>query len=65
MMQEKIEKVINKIEEAEHIPTENKPLIIEKIKEWREEENAVNDIAIRLENWWMEVEPIFAEMGLV
>ena len=64
-MKKKIEKVINKIEESEHIPTENKPLIIEKIKEWREEENAVNDIAIRLENWWMEVEPIFAEMGLV
>ena len=64
-MKEKIEKVINKIESSEQIPSENKPLIIQKIKEWREEENAVNDIAIRLENWWMEVEPIFAEMGLV
>ena len=64
-MKEKIEKVINKIESSEQIPSENKPLIIQKIKEWREEENAVNDIAVRLENWWMEVEPIFAEMGLV
>jgi predicted nucleic-acid-binding protein len=64
-MKEKIEKVIDKIESSEHIASENKPLIIQKIKEWREEENAVNDIAIRLENWWMEVEPIFAEMGLV
>ena len=64
-MKEKIEKVIDKIESSEHIPSENKPLIIQKIKEWREEENAVNDIAVRLENWWMEVEPIFAEMGLV
>jgi len=64
-MKEKIEKVINKIESSEQISSENKPLIIQKIKEWREEENAVNDIAIRLENWWMEVEPIFAEMGLV
>jgi len=64
-MKEKIEKVINKIESSEKIPSENKPLIIQKIKEWREEENAVNDIAVRLENWWMEVEPIFAEMGLV
>ena len=64
-MKEKIEKVIDKIESSEHIASENKPLIIQKIKEWREEENAVNDIAVRLENWWMEVEPIFAEMGLV
>ncbi len=64
-MKEKIEKVIDKIESSEKIPSESKPLIIQKIKEWREEENAVNDIAIKLENWWMEVEPIFAEMGLV
>lgn len=64
-MKEKIDKVIHKIESSEQIASENKPLIIQKIKEWREEENAVNDIAIRLENWWMEVEPIFAEMGLV
>ena len=64
-MKEKIDKVIHKIEKLEHITAENKPLIIEKIKEWREEETAINDIAVRLENWWLEVEPIFAEMGLV
>ncbi len=64
-MKEKIEKVISKIEESEHISAENKPLILEKIHEWRNEESAVNEIAVRLENWWMEVEPIFAEMGLV
>ncbi len=64
-MKEKIDKIISKIEESEHISAESKPLILEKIKEWREEENAINDIAVRLENWWMEVEPIFAEMGLV
>jgi len=64
-MKEKIEKIIEKVESSKHISAENKPLIIEKIKEWREEENAINDIAVRLENWWMEVEPIFAEMGLV
>ena len=64
-MKEKIEKVISKIEESEHITAENKPLIIQKIQEWREEDNAVSEIALKLENWWMEVEPIFAEMGLV
>jgi len=64
-MKEKIEKVIHKIETSENIAPENKPLIIQKIKEWREEGNAVNDIAVKLENWWIEVEPIFAEMGFV
>lgn len=64
-MQEKIDKVIKKIEESEHISTEKKPLILDKIQEWRKEESAVNEIAVKLENWWMEVEPIFAEMGLV
>ena len=64
-MKEKIDKVIKKIEESDTIASENKPLILEKIKEWRDEENAINEIAVRLENWWMEVEPIFAEMGLV
>jgi len=65
MMHKKIEKVIHKIEESNTISSENKPLIIEKIKEWKEEENAVSDVILKLENWWMEVEPIFAEMGLV
>jgi predicted nucleic-acid-binding protein len=64
-MKEKIEKVIEKIEASEDIAAEKKPLILEKIKEWREEESAINDVAVKLENWWMEVEPIFAEMGLV
>jgi len=64
-MKEKIDKVIHKIEKSEHITAENKPLIIEKIKEWREEENAVSEVILKLENWWLEVEPIFAEMGLV
>jgi len=64
-MQEKIDKVIDTIENSDKIDVESKPLIIEKIEEWREEDNAVNEIAIRLENWWFEIEPIFAEMGLV
>jgi hypothetical protein len=64
-MKEKIEKAIEHIEKSEKVAEENKPLIIQKLKEWREEDDAINDIAIRFENWWMEVEPIFAEMGLV
>jgi len=64
-MKKKIEKAIEQVQKSDKIAEEKKPLIIEKIKEWREEENAINDIAVRLENWWIEVEPIFAELGLV
>ena len=64
-MKEKIEKVITHVEKSEKISTENKPLILEKLKEWREEDNAIADVAVRFENWWMEMEPIFAELGWV
>ncbi len=64
-MKEKIEKVIKKIEESDKIDADKKPLIIEKIKEWKEEDDAISEVILKLENWWMEVEPIFAEMGLV
>jgi len=61
----KIDKVIEQVEKAEHISNEEKPHILEKLKEWREEENAISDIAVRFENWWLEMEPIFAELGWV
>lgn len=64
-MKDKIEKVIEHVKESEKIATENKPLILEKLKEWREEDNAIADVAVRFENWWMEMKPIFAELGWV
>ena len=64
-MKEKIEEVIQHVEKSENVAEENKPLIIEKLEEWREEEEAINDIAVRFENWWMEMEPIFAELGWI
>jgi len=64
-MKEKIEKVISHVEQSENISTENKPLILEKLKEWKEEDNAIADVTTRFENWWMEMEPIFAELGWI
>jgi len=64
-MKTKIEEVINRVEKSDTISEENKPLIIEKLREWRNEDNAINDIALKFENWWMEMEPIFAELGWV
>jgi len=64
-MKNKIEEVIKQVEGSEKISVESKPLILEKLEEWKSEDKAVNDIAVRFENWWMEMEPIFAELGWI
>ena len=64
-MKDKIEEVIKQVEGSEKIAAENKPLILEKLDEWKNEEKVVNDVAVRFENWWMEMEPIFAELGWI
>ncbi|HEO98836.1 MAG TPA: hypothetical protein ENO02_06020 [Epsilonproteobacteria bacterium] len=64
-MKEKIEEVIEYVQTSEKVSEENKPLILEKLEEWREEDEAINDISVRFQNWWMEMEPIFAELGWI
>jgi hypothetical protein len=64
-MQKKIQIAIEKVKDADHIDEAKKPQIIEKLKEWQKENEAINDIAVKFENWWLELEPIFAELGLV
>lgn len=65
MIKEKIEEVIEYVQTSEKVSEENKPLILEKLEEWREEDEAINDISVRFQNWWMEMEPIFAELGWI
>lgn len=64
-MKQKIEEVIQHVQKSENVSQESKPLIIEKLEEWREEEHAIVDVASRFEQWWMEMEPIFAELGWI
>lgn len=64
-MKNKIEEVINHVQKSPNVSAEDKPLILEKLEEWKSEDKAVNDIAVRFENWWMEMEPIFAELGWI
>ena len=64
-MEQKIEQVVEKIKMSSRIAEEDKPAIIEKIEEWKEEKAAISDLTNTLEEWWLKVEPIFAEMGLV
>ena len=64
-MKHKIDTVIENVKASDKIDEEKKSAIMEKLKEWREEDGAINDIAVRFEKFWMELEPIFAEMGWV
>lgn len=64
-MQAKIEEVIKTVLESETISEENKPLILEKLHEWKEEKDALAEVSLKFETWWMEMEPIFAELGWI
>jgi len=64
-MKEKINEVIEHVKQTEKVSEENKPLILEKLEEWKEEEHAIVDVSSRFEKWWMEMEPIFAELGWI
>ena len=64
-MKQKIDKAIEKVKESEKIDEEKKSAIVEKLREWREEEPAIDEIAGKFEQFWIELEPIFAELGWV
>ena len=64
-MKKKIEEVIDRVQKSTDVAEENKPLILEKLEEWREEEDAIAEVSVRFEKWWMEMEPIFAELGWI
>ncbi len=64
-MKQKIDKVIDKVKASKHIDEERKPAVIERLEEWREEEPAIEDVAGQFEQFWIELEPIFAELGWV
>jgi hypothetical protein len=64
-MEHKIKKVVDKIKKSKHIDEADKPAIIEKIEEWKKEKAAISELSSKLEGWWLKVEPIFAEIGLV
>ena len=64
-MKQKIDKAIEKVKESDKIDEERKSAIVEKLREWREEEPAIDEIAGKFEQFWIELEPIFAELGWV
>ncbi len=64
-MKKKIETAQEYIRNAKDISEEEKSAILEKIEEWKREDAAIGDLMTHLRQWWIKVEPIFAEIGLV
>ncbi|HHD79607.1 MAG TPA: hypothetical protein ENK98_08275 [Epsilonproteobacteria bacterium] len=64
-MEHKIAKAVEEIQKSKDITAEEKPLILNKIEEWKEEKTAISELNQKLQEWWLKVEPIFAEIGLV
>ncbi len=64
-MEQKINQVLEGIKNTTSLTEEEKPMVIQKIEEWREEKTAIADLSNALEEWWLKVEPIFADIGLV
>lgn len=64
-MKNKIAEVISHVEKSNKVSEENKPLILEKLHEWKEEDDAISEVSLRFEKWWIEMEPIFAELGWI
>jgi hypothetical protein len=64
-MEEKINSVIEKVKESSSIKSEDKDAIMLKLEEWREEEEAISDFNNHFEQFWLDLEPIFAELGWI
>ena len=64
-MEEKINSVIEKVKESSTINHENKEAIMIKLEEWKKEDQAISDVTNHFEQFWLDMEPIFAEMGWI
>jgi hypothetical protein len=64
-MKKKIQEAQERIRQSKEMSEEEKSAILEKIEEWKKEDAAIGDLMTHLQEWWIKVEPIFAELGLV
>lgn len=63
-MKEHAQKVIDKIEQS-NLDSQEKNFMMEKLRAWREDENAANDVVTHFEELWVKLQPFFREAGLL
>ncbi|MDH5464103.1 MAG: hypothetical protein OEW60_00660 [Thiovulaceae bacterium] len=62
---EKKQELLELVEKLDDIDDQRKQDIIDKINEWKSDADAEsNSLAVTFEKFWLELEPIFAEIGL-
>ena len=65
-MTPKKDEIIEHINALDTINDDKRNAMIEKINEWKTDAHAEsNSLAVYFEKFWIELEPIFAEMGLI
>ena len=65
-MKHQADKIIQEVKSLDNIDETKKEAMIEKINEWKSDKSAEsNTLAMTFEKFWIELEPIFAELGLV
>lgn len=65
-MKSRTNEVIEKVQSLENIDSQEKNAMVEKLNEWQTDSSAEsNSLAMFFEKFWIELEPIFAELGLV
>ena len=65
-MKSRTHEVIEKVQALNSVEAVQKDAMVEKLKEWQSDSNAEsNSLAMFFEKFWIELEPIFAELGLV
>lgn len=59
-------KIIEEVKNLKNVDEEKREAMIEKINEWKSDSKSEsNTLAMTFEKFWIELEPIFAELGLV
>lgn len=65
-MKKHADTIITEVENLENIDSAQKEAMIQKLNEWKSDANSEsNTLAMTFEKFWIELEPIFAELGLV
>ena len=64
-MRARAQELIDLVDDLD-IEHQRKEAMIEKIKEWQSDAHAEgNTLAVTFENFWIELEPLFSELGWV
>lgn len=64
-MKTRAHEIIDKVRTSDHLSIEDKSAMMVKLKEWKEDEHAAEDVVTYFDTLWLKLEPFFAELGLI